>query len=207
MIARYVPKAVIVECEDAMEVHPEFDIESSVWFTASGVVARSLRELQQKLPKATIVGYYPQGYGTVAHEPRKPGETSRSSLRTGYGTLSLSVSTYRKPAPERAPLPVVSQEEKRLLRQKREYEKLNNIEPKPERAPRSLPRAEAPKYGSRRWTAELDQELRKYVALGWYADRIAVKLGQGFTKNAVIGRCHRKGLQLNHKNGFRPRVK
>ena len=213
MVARYVSKAITVECEDVMKVHPEFDIESAVWFTESGIVARSLRELQQKLPKATIVGYYPQGYGIVQHEPRKPGETSRSTLRTGYGSLNLSVASYRVPTKakpvkefEPAPLPKLSQEDARLERHKREYEKLNNIQPKPGRAPKSVSVSDAAKRKSG-WTPEMDEALRKYVALGWYADQIAVTIGLGLTKNAVIGRCHRKGLQLEHKNGRLPKRK
>lgn len=45
-----------------MQVHPLYDINDQVWVAETGVVARTLRELQQKLPKAKIVGYYPDGY-------------------------------------------------------------------------------------------------------------------------------------------------
>lgn len=47
-----------------MQVHPAYDTEARVWFTDEGLTAKTLAELQRKLPKAQIVGYYPNGYGT-----------------------------------------------------------------------------------------------------------------------------------------------
>lgn len=56
-------------------VHPAFDTEARVWFTDDGVEAKSLAELQRKLPRTKIAGYYPNGFGLkvqVKTIPPKP---------------------------------------------------------------------------------------------------------------------------------------
>jgi len=45
------------------------------------------------------------------------------------------------------------------------------------------------------WTDERIESLRKYWDEGLSASQIAEKLGEGVTRNAVIGKAHRLGLQ------------
>ena len=50
-------------------------------------------------------------------------------------------------------------------------------------------------YGSH-WTDERTAELKRLVAARLSASEIAKEMGGGITRNSVIGRCHRLGLEL-----------
>jgi hypothetical protein len=55
------------------------------------------------------------------------------------------------------------------------------------------------------WTEHRVNELKRLVADGLSASQISAAFGDGCTKNAVIGKCHRIGLRLSDNNG-RPLV-
>jgi GcrA cell cycle regulator len=50
-------------------------------------------------------------------------------------------------------------------------------------------------YGSH-WTEERTAELKRLVAAQLSASEIAKAMGDGLTRNSIIGRCHRLGLEL-----------
>ena len=59
--------------------------------------------------------------------------------------------------------------------------------------------------GAANWTPELEDELRVHWASGEPASRIAAMMGRGLTRNAVIGKASRMGL--NHrKSPILPRL-
>ena len=47
------------------------------------------------------------------------------------------------------------------------------------------------------WTEERTELLMEYWRHGFSASQIATLLGNGITRNAVIGRCHRLGMRRN----------
>jgi GcrA cell cycle regulator len=51
------------------------------------------------------------------------------------------------------------------------------------------------------WDSERSDELRRYTAMGCSASQIATMMGQGITRNAVIGRLHRMGIRTAHAGG------
>ena len=66
-----------------MLVHPLFDIEDKVWVYGN-TIAPSLRELQEKLPEAEIVGFYPDGFNAPFNQLGKTIDDLRPS-RSTYG--------------------------------------------------------------------------------------------------------------------------
>jgi GcrA cell cycle regulator len=79
-----------------MRVHPLFDINAGVWATENGVTARTLAELQHKLPGATIEGYYPNGYEVqregFLQEAVTDNGFARAALRTNHNGYSKAAS-------------------------------------------------------------------------------------------------------------------
>ena len=58
-----------------------------------------------------------------------------------------------------------------------------------------------------KWTAEQDDELRRYRSEGYSYSQIAFALDAGYSRNAVIGRLHRLGLtdpKAIRRTGTRP---
>lgn len=61
-------------------VTPTFDLDSREWYLDDGTTAKSLRELQAKLPPGTVLeGYYPDGYGQVVR-PRTSAAVAKVTL-------------------------------------------------------------------------------------------------------------------------------
>lgn len=185
-----------------MKVHPLYDIDALVWATDTGVTAPSLRELQRKLPRVEIVGYYPQGFAAVRAK-HKPGDQVRSLMRTNYagGPVFPQRPT---PAPPAAPK-VDKREERRLEKQRQEYEEVQRKAADPYRA--RLTRVTEPtpgrgKHGRNHsvWD-NYDARLEKLAKDGLSAGQIAASLGGGFTRNAVIGRCSRLNIKLARHRG------
>lgn len=50
------------------------------------------------------------------------------------------------------------------------------------------------------WTDERFEEMTRMVADGLSASEIASRFGDGCTRNAIIGKCQRKGLRLGSGN-------
>lgn len=102
-----------------MSVHPAFDAERQVWVTERGVAAPSLRALQRKLPKAEIVGYYPDGF-QAERSAHKPGDQVRSLLRTNYSGIVTTTIARRIDAA--LPKKPHKEDDAYWERQKAEYE-------------------------------------------------------------------------------------
>jgi hypothetical protein len=159
-----------------MQVHPLFDLEQQVWVAESGVVAKTLRELQQKLPGAEIIGYYPNGYQ----------ETGRQTWPLVEGRFFLR-SNYRssKKVQKRRIL-----HEKRLTQEKAELERIEG-----ELAQESKQVAPLHTNGhTGGWLPEQDSLIRRGAAQGWSAAQVAGLTNR--TRAAVLGRAHRLGISF-----------
>ena len=236
-----------------VSVHPVFDVETRTWFTNTGVEARSLCELQSKLPKARIVGYYPNGYHSTPIAKSRPvltlpvTTTSANSVTGAFGqrvgTLQSAkpakrpesevepelpelppaefkpLARYATPAQEELPLPRFLPSRPRLV----PADASNNTIPKKEAPPLEAmfppePVAAAADHAEEHepseatfrmsgngvvWSDKKIEQLRQLVEDGLTARQIACELN--VTKNAVIGKTHRIGVQLKRNNGGRLR--
>jgi len=59
--------------------------------------------------------------------------------------------------------------------------------------------------GASNWTPELENELRALWASGKPASQIAALMGDGLTRNSIIGKAHRLGL-ARRRSPIRPRM-
>ena len=213
-----------------MSVHPVYDIEEQVWVTERGVVAPTLRELQRKIPKVQIVGYYPEGF-RLDRPARKPDDPVRSLLRTNYsGVVTTTIARRIDAALPKKPH---KEDDAYWERQKAEYEAINqgkmhptarftvkrlneldqdkvplveaSVEPEVVVEPELVPLPPRPMRNQLSaprntgfWSKERDAQLKAlvYDSHNYKAAQIAVTMGCGLTKNAVIGRCHRLGYVL-----------
>lgn len=101
-----------------MQVHPLYDINNQVW-VAGRVVARTLRELQEKLPKAKIVGYYPEGYV----ENRSDWEGAQEALRKAWRPVYQVPTSIKVRALDRE-IAEKQKKEDYYAKQKAEYERI-----------------------------------------------------------------------------------
>jgi hypothetical protein len=182
-------------------VHPGYSPDEGLWFTEDDVTARSLRELQAKLPDVLIEGYYPEGY-TPARPARKrlPAEMLRPRVAVDHG------SWYTRPAPRASTSMALPEREAgyavepefefeaptisaavefKPIRMKRKYSRIG-----PERQPGSFPKVD--------WTV-WEKPLRDKLAAGVSVIEIAATIN--CSRNAVIGRAHRLGLSISEERG------
>ncbi len=132
-----------------MFVHPTYDPKRSEWFflhEGEFITAPTLRELRKRLPRITIVDYYPNGYH---------GHVSGRELQqvSGFDEIKL--------------------QEKH----------------------------------SSDWSDEEMGKLRALAESGLSAAEIAFRMNR--TRNAIIGKCHRKKIKLlksNRDGGRRIRI-
>jgi hypothetical protein len=207
-----------------MIVEPAYSPEDNVWFLEDGTTARSLSELQRKLPHAVIEGYYPKGY--TAERPKEQA-TSRefrwSQMRSPQYTRKGPAPSAPKPEPQ--PVieePVVEEESEEVIEAIFEPPPQKAAIPEPEPVKEVVALAPPKKrkvyvrkaqgregnrfattiaHGAVPWDDEQDNTLRAHVEVGLTAKEIA-NLMPGRSRNAIIGRCHRKGFQLKHNNMF-----
>jgi GcrA cell cycle regulator len=152
-----------------MKTHPAFDASEQVWVTESGVVARTLGELQRKFPNAEIVDYYPNGYV----EGGRGGWLGATQLRKIWHP--------RHQVPTSLKAAFIDAE----VAKKQPIQVLRSV-------PSKKPRKAAVPVVKVSWTANEDRRLEKLLAEGLSGSAIAKRMGR--TRNAVIGRCHRKGM-------------
>jgi GcrA cell cycle regulator len=53
------------------------------------------------------------------------------------------------------------------------------------------------------WTDQRNEELRGYFEAKMSASEMAAKMGNGLTRSAILGKCHRLGLKRGHKEIYR----
>lgn len=205
-------------------IQPTFMLDTRLWETDDGITAKSLRELQRKLPdsKHRIKDYYPAGFGAQV----KP--------RTSPNVAKVSLTSYQRkypPRPRSAPVPIVS--ETKVIEPVAQAEPVEAVveveQPEVQVTPDlfsepivevkkpavvkavvpeevEFPRRPKPKRQYRlpvvrkpkqSWSAEDDAKLAKLVEEGFGDIAIAHQLNR--STNAVIGRRHRKGIYLNRK--------
>ena len=200
---------------------PAFDPTDKTWFIEEdhGTTAKSIAELQRKLPGVKLAGYNPEGYGLIVRpRPREIVKITLNQAR-GEGKVPPKLKELQtlKP-PEALPEPEIKEEIVELpvfipavKRQvpEPEIERVPEPTPKPNRPrvvkkkvklPRSLPQAsQVPRTD---WTAiNTKNKLLALVESGLTSGQIAIEFG--CTRNAVIGACGRFGFQLKGKGRFR----
>lgn len=246
-----------------MRVHPLYDINDKVWVAENGVVAATLRELQAKLPKATIVGYEPNGYVAPfmwsAKDPSEPLRVivQQSVGKTMFGNAkrqkirAADVERKRREAIELRARAAEERQQKRAeefaklkakWREEREVKAATakaNGEPTYRRvsheavmivcakgltrveAARELhcseetirdhinrgisasdPRAKINKKErlSKFWTSVREKSLRELAAAGKSASMISAAFNYEVTRNSVVSRCRKLGIQLKGKS-------
>jgi hypothetical protein len=211
------------------EVQPMYDTANQEWVAeldGCEITACSARELKRKLPQgAVILDYYPNGYDV--RRP-KPDDASRPltlpSIRSwGVGPRHMQrvknarvLTADSQPVQETVIAPVPAVEPAPAL----QGDTMAPVERRgwfDEPATAPLPRKRKPyvlskpvlsrgprMYPTRGWTAEEDQHLLQLVQQGFSSYQIAEQLFNR-SRNAVIGRCHRKGYQLQGNMGRRPK--
>ena len=193
---------------------PVFDPTDNLWFVEDGTTAPTLRELQAKLPGAIFEGYYPDGYSFQWSKADFPEGSTRTAYRNTQSDWARALA-YTPPKPEPLPAPVsepdaISADVPELpptdvspfkpknvmrsglakLKKERVYKRDGSIArtlyPSGfERAPSKFPPV--------KW-ADWEEKVRGWVKEGLNSTEIGAKIN--CSRNAVIGYCHRKGLQL-----------
>lgn len=210
-----------------MKLCPEYDPEIKEWFVeheGREFTSHSLAGLKANCPTdIQFKGYHPRGYVAV-----RPGFLESSGrvpfVRYKKGRMwPANLVAPTKPKPEPAPvvavpfiqpivraqlqprprpkLPLTDRERIFSLRRKgfnaRETANVMRYPIEDIREMLKIPKG-------RPWDEEQDAQLRQLVEVdGLSADAAGKKLGR--TKNAIIGRCHRKGIQLTHLSVADPR--
>ena len=159
-----------------------FDTEAKVWVTEEGIEAKTLAELQLKLPGWTIKDYYPNGYVAIREgflrESLTVFGTARSAMRTNHNGRSRAVSRR-----------ITAQEAQRKLEAVIEADATPLKDIKPARSRMD-------------WKdAALRAKLAELVEEGLFAREIAAQIGAN-SRHSVISACHRYGLKLKTPQGF-----
>lgn len=171
-------------------VSPTFDPSDNTWYTDDGTghgyEAKSLAELQRKLPDVLIENYYPKGYGLTV-PPRAP-------------HVAKIVSHHNKPR-------FKPEIEKELAKPLSIPRFLGNREPEPESALDDEPftplirttRTRSPSiFGRVDWNDSRNiDKLRSLVNAGLTSTKIGYRFD--CSRNAIIGICNRKGFHLKGK--------
>jgi hypothetical protein len=171
-------------------ISPTFDPSDNVWFTDDGLEAKSLAELQRKLPDAQIVAYYPGGYGNVI-QPRAPHIVKAVS--------SWVRPTYKPEIEKELAAPV---EIPRFLPNREEPEEdtlrpVQNIPAVQRAAPPEKIRKtrQASNFERVDWNdPNLIERLKALVKSGLSSTQIGARFN--CSRNAIIGICHRRGFDL-----------
>jgi hypothetical protein len=186
-------------------VQPLYDPEAARWFSGR-YSAPTVRELLAKMPEGTVIAdYYPCGYAAT----RDGVPVGRAELRT----------QYNKPKFHLRPLPVTQTQSVAITGAE------EMVAREPVRRPRAAGIGRAPtgtrgKYRRRRaspdlpkllaaavaksktsWVDEEMATLRELAAAGYTAYQIGEAVGR--SRNAVIGQCHRRGIELKTSAFFR----
>lgn len=205
MIARYTSTPRVV--------HPSYCVAEKLWYTDEGITAKSLQILQLKLPDAIIKDYYPEGYGlATAPKPKRVILDPTAGTVKPLGTIRESSVKIAEAALERQL--VVEPKIDRLARdlvQAAETEQGDLFSepldvplflPEPVEFKKIVPRRNYTRTVSKsnviNWTIpENVQTLRSLMATGMRVVTVAERMG--CTKNAIIGACHRNGIQISKR--------
>jgi hypothetical protein len=184
-----------------MIVHPTYDPVDRVWFTDSGLTAKSLAELQRWLPGAKIQDYYPEGYGNVIH-PRPP-EIAKIKLHEALRVDRQPPTRSRWPAPDNASEEVVLGE---VVEQPEKPVPAVDVQaPKPRVfKPLQLTNRrhrQPSQFAKIDWKdPAYDNMLRRLVEEGLTSTQIGDRMA--CSRNAIIGAAARAGYPLKHKGGY-----
>jgi hypothetical protein len=187
------------------QVQPLYDPEAARWFSGR-YSAPTVRELLAKMPDGTVIAdYYPCGYAAV----RDGVPVGRAELRT----------QYNKPKFHLRPLPVTQTQsvaiagaEEMVARESVRSPQTAGIGRAPivtrgkhkrRRASPDLPKllAAAVAKSKMSWGDEEVATLRELAAAGYTAYQIGEAVGR--SRNAVIGQCHRRDIELKTPPFFR----
>jgi hypothetical protein len=184
---------------DAVIIEPVYCPEEGLWYAYDGMSARTLRELLAKIPGAVIEGYYPEGF-----DFRRPRSTEATRSFTRFSQLSTTVVYRKAPTSEPAPAPMTPALEGSAA----EFKPVAQLKPeqkvkKRKLVPRGPRRASGqknakpmfPKVDWSRWDAPGDSRLQAMVDKKFSGGRIAEIIG--CARNAIFGRCHRRGYKLD----------
>lgn len=173
-------------------ISPTFDPSDNTWFTDDGVEAKSLAELQRKLPDAKIADYYPNGYGLVI-PPRPPHVAKIINWRERKLRFKPEIEKELQRPIKITSHAIAEETSAELVEQVAPFigrPAASILNPAKARAPRSLS-----KFAAVNWKSQVIlDKLKALVEAGLTSDEI----GRVFdcSRNAVIGICHRKGFQL-----------
>lgn len=212
MIERYHP--------GLRHVRPTYSPIDGLWFTDDGVIAESLRELQAKLPDVVIEDYYPNGYGNIVkpklriveapwNQPLVLPKKLRPVTTEQLDNLQFKRVLHKRPEPKPEPKPEPDLSEVSEPDSEPEFDfkapepEVVTVEEKfPYLAPVVKFRKVTP-HAVHAWPEELVKKLRRLAKRGLSASEIAEKMGD-FTRNAIIGKCHRSKIALKRTPGVFP---
>ena len=203
-----------------MRLEPEYDPETKEWFVeyeGQEFTSRSLAGLKANCPDGIqFKGYHPMGYAAT----RGSGLTDRKPFITYKHKNGWRESPKVAPQPEPAPVATKHRSEPVYVQPPKVRTKFQ-LQLKPgEVVKDKVFSLRSRGYNSREiadilhcsvetilgmfklpertnWTDELDAQLRHYVEVEKLPSSVIGKK-MGRTKNAIIGRCHRKGIKLTY---------
>lgn len=207
-----------------MLVEPAYCAEEKIWFLEDGTTAKTLAELQANNPHFVIEGYCPKGYVPERKTQNLPPEMRRSTrpvLRLTQEHWSFSEkapAVHRMPQrmsePTFAEFEEVPEDIAEATFQKPENEELPKLQmykPAKQREKEAkvrrisegrLTHAEF-EFEPIRWDDERDAWLKQLVASPEKYSAEQIGRIMKCTRNSVIGRCHRKGYQLQKSPKFK----
>lgn len=187
------------------KIHPVYSPQDRLWYSDDGydTSAKSLHELQGKLPGTKIVGYCPNGYVIERVKHKFPPEMTRALTAYGRSTpLSLPQHRHRSPALEPGQIRFVAPEsglEDEVTAV--DDTDIDANKPVPElgvaefRPITKLRQLRHPIVDWSRWPEQMLRNKLATTSVIELADQIHC------TRNALIGRLHRLEIVISEVRG------